>query len=477
MGTLKHETAVGLFWNLIERIFSKCLQFFFSLLIARLLMPSDYGIIAIANVVIMLSDILVDSGFSKALINKQNRTDDDYNTIFCFNLCSAFFLYVLIFCISPSIERFYAIDSLSAVIRIQSLVLILNALGGVQYLHLVISMNFRMKAWIEMPCCVISGIAGLYLAYQGAGVWALVVQTVGSGVIRLIGLWIVVHWVPKFKFCIKTAREFFSFGVKVLISDYLGRMYSSLFSIVIGKRFSSSTLGLYGKAAAFSDISFTFISGPISQVTYPALSRIQKDTEKMTSNFYDMLEILAYVSSPIMFGLISVSDPLVRTLLTDNWSGMIPMLNIFAFSSFLSTISSIPSNYLYVMGYSGKSLKIRIISSVIGLILFLIFCRLSVIWVCTGIAIVSLITILLQLHYLKPYIGISFFQCVNKVAPSFILSFFMLVFVIVIMRCFDSSVLKLIFGIVSGFIFYSGISILFQMSGYRQFMSILKLLK
>ena len=242
--SIKKKTTDGLLWSGMQKLVSRGFQFVFSILIARILLPDDYGIVAIANLFIALSDILVDSGFSKALIRKNDKTQLDYNTVFWFNLSVSCLLYALLFFLAPVIGRWYdASDILIPVIRVISLSLIINAICGIQSLHLVIEMNFKKLAILETTAMSIGGAAGLYAAIMGAGVWALVIQTLAGCFFRTALMWLFSHWKPAMMFSTSTMRQFFAFGSQLLVSEYINRIYTSVMTLLIGKRLNPEFLG------------------------------------------------------------------------------------------------------------------------------------------------------------------------------------------------------------------------------------------
>ena len=314
--SLRRKTTDGMFWNSLERLFSKGVQFVFSVLIARLLLPEDYGIIAIANFFISISDIFVDSGFSRALIRKKERDEEDYNSVFYFNIGVAALLYLLLWFLAPVIAGYYASPALTRVIRVITTVLIINALGAIQSLKMNVALDFRPIAVSSVVSMVVSGLAAWFLAWRGWGVWALVAQTVIMALVRTGMLWILVRWHPSLVFSCKKLKELFSFGSKLLASDILERVYNGVFTLSIGKAFSAGALGFYAKADAFSSLPSNLVSGPVRTVTYPAMNGIQDDKARLGESLCQMVGLLSFVILPLMAGLAVVAKPLIAVLLT-----------------------------------------------------------------------------------------------------------------------------------------------------------------
>lgn len=460
--TIKRKTTDGLIWSSMQKFASKGLQLLFSILIARILVPEDYGLIAIANLVISLSDVLIDSGFSKALIRKKEKNETDYATVFWFNMAVSGVIYAIIFFIAPFIGRYYDSDLLSPIIRIISLTLIVNALCGIQSLRLIIEMNFRKLAVLETIGMSIGGIVALVLAIYGASVWALVAQTLVGASARMLLIWCFSNWKPSFSFSGATAKQFFSFGSRLLLSDFLGRIYGAVFTLTIGKRFSPEQLGLYGKADAFASAPSSFIMSPIASVSFPAVSEIQSDEDRMSRNFFAMLGLAAMVACPVFLGLIAVAKPLVPVLLTETWREMIPYFQILLVSCLFSAFAVIPQNYLLIAGASRSVLIIQIITRIVGLLLLIPFSAVSLKAVCLVIVVVSFLSCFLTLLFLRNKTGYSFAGFMRSIAPSFLISLVMMLLVITVVEIIDSMLLGLVIGIISGVILYVLLSYVFN---------------
>ena len=474
--SVKRKTTDGLIWNTLERFVSRGIQFVFSILIARILMPEDYGIITIANIVIALSDILVDSGFSKALLRKKEKTEEDYNTVFYFNIAISGVLYLLIWFISPLIAEHFDIPVLTQIIRILSLMLVLNALCGVQYLHIIAEMNFKKKAIIETVSICISGIVALIMAYNGMGIWALVVQTILACFIRTILFWLLIRWIPAFNFSLGVLKSFFRFGVGVLLTEYIGRIYSAVFSFSIGKIFSTTQLGYYGKADAFASQPAGFISGPLSAVSYPALAEIQDDRHKMTSYFYLMMGQTCFVVFPLILGLLSATPWLVPVVLKSQWNAIVPFMQVLLLSYMWSTLMTIPNNYLLILGRSKAVLLIQLLSKAFGLVLFftLLLFRTSLLGVCVGIAIVSFFSLYATLFYLHRLIKFKWTIFFRNVFPSLINSLVMSALVLVVCYNIKNMTMALLVGILIGLFIYVVLSIITDRNNLRMSKSLLQ---
>lgn len=472
--SIKRKTTDGLIWNTLQRFASKGIQFIFSILITRLLRPEDFGLIAIANVFIALSDVLIDSGFSKALIRNKDRTEKDYCSVFWFNITAALVLYAILFLCAPFIASYHQNVQLVGIIRIISISLIINAICGMQSLHLVVEMNFKGIAILETISMILGGAIAYSLALRGLGIWALVAQTLFGTGIRMVLFAIYVKWRPQLICSKDILKEYFGFSSKLLISDYVGRIYGALFTLTIGKAFSPSTLGLYGKAEAFSSTASGVISGPISSVSYPAITRLQDDNEGLIRHYYTMMGLTSYVVFPAMLGLMVIAQPLVPLLLTETWNDMIPLMQILCLSCIFSSMSSIPNNYMMVLGLSGIILRIQIITTIVGLVILFLFCRVSIVALCIGITAISCFSLFLQLYYLHKTMKYSGRFLLKTMLPSTLLSLVMALSVELIISIIPGLFWKVFVGILLGAFVYLGLSILFKNEHVKELISLIK---
>lgn len=472
--SITKKTTDGLIWSGLQKLVSRGLQFIFSILIARILLPEDYGIVAIANLFIALSDILVDSGFSKALIRKNDKTELDYNTVFWFNLTVSCLLYALLFFLAPIIGRWYHASSiLVPVIRIISLSLIINAICGIQSLHLVIEMNFKKLAIFETLAMLIGGAAGLFAAIKGFGVWALVIQALASCFFRTVFLWLSSHWKPAFMFSSKIMGQFFAFGSQLLVSEYINRIYTSVMTLVIGKKFNPENLGYYGKAEAFASTPSSIFAGPLGSVSYPALAEIQNENERMLKNFYSMIGLTAFIVFPVFVGLICTAQNLVPVFLTEKWNPMIPYLQILSLAYLINSLAIIPQNYLLVLGQSKRLLHIQLSSKVLGLCLLPLLLNISLLAICAGIVVVAATALFLTFFFLKKEFHFSIGLLLKAIFPSAATVLVMSAAILLTNRLIDNTLIALISGVAVGFLVYMGISVIVKNQQLVQLKSLL----
>jgi O-antigen/teichoic acid export membrane protein len=456
--TLKTITTKGLVWSAIERFSVQGITFIIQLVLARLLAPAEYGIIAMLAIFIQISQILIDGGFANALIQKKNCTEEDFSTVFFFNILIAVLAYGLLFLLAPLIANFYKIAQLDLVLKVLAIVLIINSLSIVQRTQLVKNVDFRSQAFVSFTSSLLSGVLGIILAYQGFGVWALVWQQLSNSFFILVFYSLIVRWRPVFTFSKRSFNELFSFGSKLLVSSLINTAYRNLYSIVIGKKYSSEELGLYSRAEQFALFPSYNIGNIISRVMFPVFSKIQDDNEQLKTIYRKTIQYSSFLIFPLMFGLISISQPFILFFLTEKWSGVIVLLQILCLDWMFDHISAINLNLLYVKGRSDLALKLEIIKKTYAIII--LFCTLpfGLIWMCIGRVFYSVTAIFINAHYTNRLIGLSVWQQLKDIIPYVLASAIMAIIVNYLIFFIPALIYKLIVGVLFGGIIYSIIS-------------------
>lgn len=475
MSSLKDKTVKGVIWSSIDRFSAQGIQFVFSILIARLLLPEDYGVIAMLGIFMAVSQTFIDSGFGSALIRKIDRTETDFSTVFYFNIAVASVFYVILFFCAPAIANFYDTPLLEPVTKVVALNLIINSLSGIHNAKLSIAIDFKSRAKISIITTLLTGAVGLWMAYAGYGVWALVVQNLFSSVLRTVMLWIIVKWHPQLVFSWKSFKELFSFGSKLLASALLDTLYNNIYTLVIGKVFSPSTLGVYSKASALAEFPSSNITGVLQGVTFPVLSTIQNEEERLADAYKRFLKLSAFVVFPLMVGLSAVANPFIRLVLTDKWEGAIILLQIICFALMWYPIHAINLNILQVKGRSDYFLKLEIIKKVQGVLFIVVTVPMGIVAMCWGKVISSLISLIWNTHYTKKLIGYGYFAQMKDLLPVLIHSLVMGGIVLLVVHFMPTLWLKLIVGVVAGMVYYIVGAYLMKFPEMDELLTILKL--
>lgn len=452
--SLKSKTVKGVMWSSIDRFTTQGISFVFSMLIARMLLPSDYGVIGMLSIFMAVSQCFINSGFGTALVRKNDRTEEDFCTVFYFNIVVACICYALLFLASPYIARFYNLPLLESVTKVWGLNLIISSFAGIQNAQLTIAINFKSRAKISVITTLFTGIIGLWLASHGYGVWALVFQTLSSNILRTILLWSIVRWMPKLIFSWQSFKELFSFGSKLLASGLLETIYNNIYTLVIGKCFSASSLGVYSRADNLAQYPSSNITYVLQSVTFPVLSTIQDDEARLSDAYKRFIRLSAFVVFPLMVGLAAVSDPFIRIVLTDKWEATIPFLQIICFALMWYPIHAINLNLLQVKGRSDYFLKLEVIKKILGVAILCVTIPLGLTAMCYGRVFSSVVCLGINTYYTDKIIGYGFTKQMRDLLPILIHTLVMGAIVFVIVCCLSSLWLQLIVGTLAGMVYY-----------------------
>lgn len=396
---LKQKTTSSLKWSAIERLATQVVQLIVMLVLARLLGPQAFGLIGMLAVFIAVSQVFVDSGLSSALIQKIDRTEYDYSTAFYFNIAIALVCYVLLYLSAPYIADFYKQPALSSLMRVLALVVIVNAFGIIQRTKLSINMDFKTQAKASLTAVTFSTLVAFYLAYYNFGVWSLVGQTLTYASCNVIFLNILHRWRPKLNFSPTSFMHLFRFGSKLMISGLIDSIYQNIYQIVIGKKFNVTEVGYFTQANQLVSSPATTMTAIIQRVTYPMLSSIQNDEQRLNNAYLLTLRLSAVVIFPILFGLAVIADPLIPELLGAEWKPASLLASILAIGLLLYPIHAINLNYLQVKGRSDLFLKLEIVKKFITTIVLIITIPYGINAICLGIVIQSYLALFINTYY------------------------------------------------------------------------------
>ncbi|WP_320886802.1 lipopolysaccharide biosynthesis protein [Bacteroides clarus] len=471
---MKSKTVSGVLWSAVERFSLQGVQFVINILMARLLLPSDYGMIGMLAVFLQISQTFVDSGFSDALVQKKDRTETDLSTVFYFNIVISVLLYVLLFIGAPYIAQFYRMPELTLVARIIMLNLIFSSFTAVPKTILTIRIDFRTQSKISLISAIISGVVGIIMAYKGTGVWALVAQTLLNAILITFLFFCCVNWRPLRIFSKASFQGLFSFGSKLLFSRLIHALYYNLYAIVIGRQYSSIELGYYTRAEQFAIFPSGNINAIISRVTFPILSSIQDDDKRLALAYRKYIRLASFLIFPLMIGLAAIAEPLVSFLLTAKWSGIVILLQILCLDWMLDHLSQINLNLLLIKGRSDLSLRLEIIKKIIATFILIISIPYGIEIMCWGRVLYSVLATYMNSYYTNRLIGLSFKTQMRDVFPSLLLAVGMGITVHWSISIFSSDLLKIIGGSIIGIIFYVVVSIFLKIEEFKEFVLIIK---
>lgn len=423
--SLKDKTVRGVGWSAIDNVVQMGVSFVVSIVLARLLSPDDYGLIGIIAIFTTICNAIINGGFGTALIRKQAVTDDDYSTAFVVNLGLSVFLYGIIFCCSPFIASFFARDELLQLTRVSSLSMVIGALAIVQQTRLTKRIDFKTQTQITLVASLVSAAVGILLACCGFGVWALVYQGLSSQVVRTVMLWISNRWSPSLRFNRNSFTELFGFGWKLMLSSVLDSLWKELYQMVVGKFYSPSTLGQYTRAKQFSQMFSTNLTNVIQRVTYPILSNIQDEKERMLAAYRKIIKVTMFVTFACMFALGSVSESLLYCLIGPKWHEAATYLPLICFVGAFYPLHAINLNMLQVQGRSDLILALEIVKKVIGLAPLFVGAFVGIFpMLITSIA-TSIIAYFLNSYYPGKILGYNSWMQLKDISKSFCITFVM----------------------------------------------------
>ena len=421
--SLKNKTVKGVGWSFIDNLSSSGITFLVGLVLARLLTPSEYGIMAILTIFIAVSNSIVDSGFSNALIRKTDARRVDYNTVFLFNLLVSGLLYVVLFLAAPAISWFFKEPLLVEVMRVIGWVLVINALAIIPRTLFVKEVNFKTQTKVSLIASISSGVIGIGMALAGLGVWSLVGQQLSRQLLNTLFLWIYCTWRPAWEFSMQSFKELFGFGSKILLSGLLNTIFNEIYSLVIGRCYTSAQLGQYTRANQFNQIFSSNLTTVIQRVSYPVLSSIQDESERLREAYRKVIKSTMLISFACMLGLAAVARPLILILIGEKWLPAVGFLQIICFSGMFYPLHAINLNILQVKGRSDLFLRLEIIKKIIAvgpLVLGVLFSIEYMLWgsVCT-----SLIAYFLNSYYSADLIDYPTKEQIKDILPTFLVSF------------------------------------------------------
>lgn len=459
--SIKNKAIRGVAWSAVEKFLRQGLMTLFSIIIARQLSPSDYGLVAMLTIFLIVAQVFVDSGFMEALIQKQDRTEVDFSTTFWFNIGVALLIYVMLFLVSPFIADFYGEPLLEDLLIWMALIFVINAFRTVQQAKLNIAMDFRRQAWISIIAISVSGCVGIWMACHNFGVWTLVWQPLLQNFLNVLLLWVSAGWIPSFVFSHRSFKDLFGFGSRLLMSRTLHAIYANGSFLLIGKFYSPAVTGLYSQSTQMTSFVPMSINDVVARVAYPIECELQDKEEELQQRFFQMLRMTCFVLFPLMMGLAALAEPIVRLLLTDKWIEAVPLIRILCFAWIWWPASNMSWQLLNAKHRSDYCLKAEIIKKVIA-ISILVF---SFFWgieaICVGMLIYYVADVYVMTLFTKRVLPkVTFEGEMKPLLPVLMRAMVMGVGVYWLGYIINSNIALIVIGIVMGAVFYVVITLL-----------------
>jgi O-antigen/teichoic acid export membrane protein len=419
--SIKNKTISGLKWSFTDNLVNQIVHFVIGLVLARLLSPSEYGVVGMTTVFISISLIFIQSGLGTALIRKQNCTDADYNTMFYSNIGIGFTTFIILFFSAGAIAKFYNNPDLFLLVRVMAVNLIINSFGLVETAMLTKKIDFKRQTKISLIANVSSGIIGIVLAILGFSYWSLAIRTLCHNLFRVLLLHYTSSWKPKLMYSIDSFRELFGFGVKLLGSNLVATVYKNIHSLIIGKFYSAAALGFYSKAQMFNHLFSTNIVLTTQRVTYPVLSALQHDNARFRAGYRKTMKLLFFITSVLMSQVIINSSELVHILLGSKWATAAIYMRIISLTGILYPLHSLNLNAINAKGRSDLALRLELIKKAIAIPLLIVGAYFGLIPLLWSMVISSVIDYFLNSFYSGKLIGYSTKQQILDLAPSALL--------------------------------------------------------
>ncbi len=460
---LKLKTKKSLYWSFLNQFANYGIQFAIGIVMARLLSPADYGITALPAVFMAVAGIFVDGGgFGSALVRKPEITEKDLATSFYYSIVVGLFCYLSLFFASPWIAAFYNAPILKDIMKVTAIGFLIGPLNTPQTIILKRRLDFKTPTKVNITCRILSGIVGLTLAFIGYGVWALVLSSLFSSIVSLILNWWVVRWYPKTSWSKESFKYLWNYGNKMMGAQLLNTLYNNITPVIIGKFFSPALLGVYNRAQGYAALPSNNISGAISSVTFPVISKIQDDPERLERAYRKMLRTAAFIIFPLMMVLSALARPLIIVMITEKWEACILLLQIICFNKMWWPIHAMNVNLLLVKGRTDLFLRLEIIKKVLGLCILCSTLPFGIVAFCVGGVISSVICLFINTYYTGKLIKVGFWVQMKDIIPTFTLSLCIWLLLQGACLLIDNYVIQIIVGGILALTFYLGMSILLK---------------
>lgn len=472
--SLKHKAVNGIFWRIIEQGGKQIVQFGISVLLARLIMPEQFGMIAMLHVFLAIATCFIDSGLGNALFRKVKRTQTDCSTVFWFSFLVSIIIYGILFFCAPLISKFYGMPQLTSILRVSATTIIIGTLASIHRMFLNLELDFKTFAKYNVVGLIISGVVGIILAYLKFEVWALVFQNLTQTIVPSILVIHKVKWHPSFVFSKDSFSELFGFGSKLLASSILDQIYTNIYSIVIGKVYKASDLAFYNRAYNLASLTSSMPTSVLRSVTFPLLIQLQNDNVAMAAAYRRIIKLCAFIIFPLCLGIGAVAYPLINILYTETWIYSASLLSIITFSLMWYPIHAINLSYLMIIGRSDLFFKLEIIKKVQSTLILCATVPLGLEAMCFGSIISSLLSLIWNTYYTGKFLNMNILKQLHDLTPTLILCGFMYAGARSVAQIMGNDLLSLICSVSTGVIIYVGGALLFRFPEVKELKTLRK---
>lgn len=469
------KAAKSSMWAAVEKASSLGIQFVITMVLARLLSPSDYGVIAMLGIFIAVAGQFINCGFGTALIRKEECSQDDFSTAFFFNIGVSIIVYLLLFLAAPYIATFYDQPLLCPVLRVYGISLIISAICIVQQVMLTRKLDFKSTSIITTVSALLSGVIGVFCAYKGMGAWALVIQHIAKEILITVCLFLIIRWHPKLVFSKESLSYLWKFGSKMLASGLISSIYNQLYNLFVGKVYDSATLGLYNRGQQIANIYPDIVQSVFVRNSLPLLSQCQNDRERLIHVYREFCKLVSFLTFPMVCLMVILAKPFVLFFLTDKWAECIPYVQIFCIGALFIPLSVVNYNVLLAAGHPGATLKAEIIKKAVGVTVIVILVPIGPIVLAIGSTLYTLFAYVINLYFAKKYVGVSFKEQLLDLIPCFAISAITCFIVWLVINLIQGYFIQLLVGGLLEVALYVIVTkFIFRFNIYSQIMSIIK---
>jgi O-antigen/teichoic acid export membrane protein len=415
--SLRKQATSGMVWTFTQQFGTQIISFIVSLVLARLLLPKEFGLIGMIAVFVSVGRALVDSGLTQSLVRSKDLDQEDFSTVFYFNLAASILIYIIIYFSAHLVANFYDQSLLTPILRLYCITFIITAFSAVQLARLTQKMDFKTQTLVAIPSIIVGGIVGVSMAYMGYGVWSLVWNQIVTAVISSVQLWIYSKWSPSLVFNVDKFKDHFNFGYKLTLSALLNKIFNNIYPIVIGKYFSAAQVGFYTRADTMKQLPVQNISGALNKVTYPLFASIQDDDARLRRVYKQLMQMVVFVIAPTLVFLAILAEPTFRFLFTEKWLPAVPYFQILCVSGILYPIHAYNLNILKVKGRSDLFLKLAVIKKSITVVGIIIGIQFGIYGLLYAQVILSFFSFFINAYYTNRFINYSAWQQIKDILP------------------------------------------------------------
>lgn len=476
--SLKKKTLSGIFWSALQQFSTQGITFLVSIILSRLLTPEEFGLIGMISILIGLGSVLMEGGLGQSLIRTENPDDEDYTTVFYFNLIGSLIIYFLCYVSSPYIASFYRQPLLESIIKCYCLIFIINAFSSIQYTRLSKQMKFKKEMTIAIPSIIVSSIVGVSLALLNYGVWSLVYSALTQSVLSSIQLWIRSDWKPSLSFSWYKFKYHFHYGYKLTLSGVLDTFFNNVYIIVIGKFFAPSQVGYYNRADTLKQVPVNNIAAILNKVTFPLFAEVKDDDVRLKDIYKRIMQIVLFMVAPILLILSALAEPLFRFLFTERWLPAVPFFKVLCWNGILYPIHAYNLNILKVKGQSDLFLKLEIIKKIIVTIIIIISIQYGIMYLLYGGVIASILHFYINSYYTGKILKYTSLDQTKDLLPIIILASFVAGIVYFgdyfVKTFIGYDIFRLLFGTILGAGIYLGVAYAYKLNAFIDLIKILK---